>query len=250
MLPLKTVEQKFDELYQTIPTESIDSVIQEFSSNIPIKIEQKPTMIEDKLLDCSKYKKEYLEVNKNVRSTEDNMAAMIGDALAGVQKTKACEEYNRQIMMQQTTQDTGTSDSSFIETVPNKIKISSASGVLYGELTPYNLKVIENPRYNEIIFSVNAKIIDLPYNGYANIEVPSTTLIDENSQKYIMNLVNCGDALSLFVIIDGKKTDTASFNVCYDIGKDVKNLDIMFKGFKQVNDIDSTVKIGTIHIKN
>lgn len=100
MLPLKMVEQKFDELYETIPTESIESTLQEFSDSIPIKIEEKTLTLEDRLMDCSKYKREYLESYKNVKTTDDSMSAMIGDSLAGVQKTRACEKYNAEIKKQ------------------------------------------------------------------------------------------------------------------------------------------------------
>lgn len=100
MLPLKMVEQKFDELYETIPTESIQSTLQNFADSIPIKIDERTLTLEDRLVDCSKYKREYLESYQNVKTTEDSMAAMIGDSLAGVQKTRACEEYNKQIRLQ------------------------------------------------------------------------------------------------------------------------------------------------------
>ncbi|MBI2006497.1 MAG: hypothetical protein HYS75_04460 [Nitrosopumilales archaeon] len=97
LMPLKTVEQKFDEFYKTIPTESIESTVNDISQNIPIKIEQKAQKLEDKLLDCSKYKREYLEAHKNVRTTEDNTAAMMGEALKAVQQTRACEAYNDKV---------------------------------------------------------------------------------------------------------------------------------------------------------
>lgn len=100
MIPLKMVEQKFDELYETIPTESIQSTLQNFADSIPINIEEKTLTLEDRLMDCSKYKKEYLESYQNVKTTGDSMSAMIGDSLAGVQKTRACEEYNKQIRLQ------------------------------------------------------------------------------------------------------------------------------------------------------
>jgi len=94
----KIAEQKFDELYKTIPIDTMKSSMQEFSKQIPIKIEPKSEKLEDKLLDCSKYKKDYLDANKNVRTTEDNMAAMMGDALTAVQQTRACEDYNNKVL--------------------------------------------------------------------------------------------------------------------------------------------------------
>ncbi|MHA7647158.1 hypothetical protein [Nitrosopumilus sp. S4] len=96
-IPIEKIEKTFNEMYEKIPVESINNKFDEISNSIPITIERKSETHENKLKDCSVYKKNYLDANKNLRTTEDNMAAMIGDALTSVEKTKACETYNEKI---------------------------------------------------------------------------------------------------------------------------------------------------------
>ena len=67
------------------------------SDSIPIKIEPKPETLEDKLLDCSVYKKGYVESYQDSKSTPDNVSAMMGDALTGIKNTRACEAYNDKV---------------------------------------------------------------------------------------------------------------------------------------------------------
>lgn len=92
-------------------------------------------------------------------------------------------------------------------------------------------------------------ILDLGYDESVMLEVPKTTLIGENSKKYIINMRDCINQNLFDYMIDGKKTDTKSFEVCFDVDKDVKKFDIMFNGLLTVGDTSNTVKIGTIQIK-
>ena len=95
--------------------------------------------------------------------------------------------------------------------------------------------------------SVTAKIIDLEYDKSLFLETQHTILIDENSKKYTMSMIDCGP---LMVWIVGKTTDTASFMACFEVGKDVKKFDIMFNSFGQIKEPSISVKIGSIQIKN
>ena len=97
LIPVEAIEKTFNEMYDDIPLESLENTFDEISEAIPIKIEPKPETLESKLKDCSVYKKNYLDSYKNTRSTPDNMASMIGDALTGTQQTRACEAYNDKV---------------------------------------------------------------------------------------------------------------------------------------------------------
>ena len=93
-IPVATIEKTFKDMYDKIPVESIENIFSDISDASPIKIAAKPETLESKLEDCTVYKKNYLESYKNVKSTPDNTAAMLGDALTGVQQTRDCEAYN------------------------------------------------------------------------------------------------------------------------------------------------------------
>ena len=98
IIPVIKIESTFNDLYQNVPVESIEKTIEKISDDIPIKIEPKQETLESKLMDCTVYKKQYYESTKNMPSTPDNMAVMMGEAMTNVQKTRACEEYNRKIL--------------------------------------------------------------------------------------------------------------------------------------------------------
>lgn len=96
-IPVETIEKTFNDMYNKVPVESIEDTLEEFSNSVPVKIEPKPETLENKLKDCSVYKKNYLESYKGVKTTPDNTAAMIGDALNSVQQTRTCEAYNDKV---------------------------------------------------------------------------------------------------------------------------------------------------------
>lgn len=214
---------------------SFNNISEDISNSIPINMEQKPETVTSKLEDCSKYKNE-------IRDGTD-----MEEAYVALQKTKACEQRNKQIEMQQELENTVKSDNISMQTTSNKIKVGWQGRSLYGEFTPSNLIFVENPRYNEIRFTVTAKIIDLEYDKSLFLETQHTILIDENSKKYTMSMIDCGP---LMVWIVGKTTDTASFMACFEVGKDVKKFDIMFNSFGQIKEPSISVKIGSIQIKN
>ena len=177
-------------------------------------------------------------LEKSIQKIPDSIPKEIKDATNIVSEIQTLESKN-------------TPGTSYIETIPNEIMVGNGNnGWLYGKITPHNLKVIENPRYNQIHFSIKAEIIDLAFDESVNLEIHKTTLIGDNSKKYTINLRDCVDQSLFGYMINGKNTNTKSFNICFDVDKDIKKFDIMFVGLQTVWNQSNIEKIGTIYIKN
>ncbi len=113
------------------------------------------------------------------------------------------------------------------EAFPNNIQVGWYDGhSVYAELTPYNLEIIEKPRYNVIKFTVKVEIPDLAFDDSVFFKNHKTILINENSKKYIIDIGECASPLGH--IINGKKTNTWEYVACYSVEKEFEKFDIMY----------------------
>lgn len=225
--PEETVKDVTKELSLDSVQNTVESTIDDISDSIPIDMSSISGNSEAKLEDCSKYKRE-------IRDGTD-----MEEAFIALEKTKACEQRNNQIVMQQDLEDTAKLENVSLQPVPNKIQLSHAEG----KFTPSNLIFVEHPKFHEIKFTVTVSL-DIAYDQVTRVDQSNLFLIDENSKKYHILVGLCGPVLDW---INGRNTDTVSFMGCYDVGKDVHKLDIMYKSYGPSS---TNVKIGTIQIKN
>ncbi len=216
-----------EDLAKIFSFNSIEKSVESVSDSIPVKLELPSVNSKNTLEDCSKYK-------NGIRDGTD-----MEEALVALQKTKACEQRNNQIKMKYALEDTIKSNNISLQTTPNKIKLSKAER----QFTQNDLIFIENSRFNEIKFTVTVSL-NITYDKITMIEGMKMFLIDENSKKYTMNMMDCGPPMGW---INGKTTDSVTFMTCYDVGKEVQKLDLMYMSYgpSSIN-----VKFGTIQIKN
>ena len=225
--PEETVKDVTKELSLDSVQNTLESTVDDISDSIPIDIDTMSGNSETKLEDCSKYKNE-------VKYSTD-----VDKVFTAVQKTKACEQRNEKIELQQALENTKKLGNISLQPVPNNIKLSHAEG----KFTPSDLIFIEHPKFNEIKFTVTVSL-DISYDQITRVDQSNLFLIDENSKKYYILVGLCGPVLDW---INGRNIDTVSFMGCYDVGKDVNKLDIMYKSYGPSS---TNVKIGTIQIKN
>lgn len=96
----------------------------------------------------------------------------------------------------------------------------------YAHLIPSSIQVIEKDRYNVITLSINVNIQDLPFDGKVEFRDLYTTLKDEKSKNYSPDKTEC--SLSEYIQINGKITDSGTYNVCYSVDKSSTKFTILY----------------------
>ncbi|NDB32089.1 MAG: hypothetical protein EB160_01305, partial [Nitrososphaeria archaeon] len=233
-IPVKTLEDKFDEIYNTIPAEKIQEAFNDMQEKFPIKIEPKEGNNQAKLMDCTSYKREYLRSHENSPRTEDDSVAMLTDAFNAVQKTKACEKYNKMIEMQQKSQASVTStpvSNVFLHgmMVP---AWTGPDGVLHdkpaitGTFTIEKIIVSEKEHYKTLSVALNIKAENLELDDIVFISPNSITLKNQNGKIYSNQPRECSSPLSYQIY--GKTGPDLRATVCYDVEKQFDKFDVLF----------------------
>ncbi len=233
-ITIKTLEQKFDEVYDTIPAEDIQLALNEMQEKFPIKIEPKGSSNQAKLMDCASYKREYLKSYENLPKSEDNVVAMLADAFNAVQKTKACEKYNKMLEMQQETQ--GTVTTSPVSNVFLHGMLVPAwtgpDGVVHdeppivGTFAIEKIIVSEKEHYQTLSIALNIKAENLQLDDVVFISPHSFTLKNQNGKIYSNQSKECSSPISYQ--ISGKRGPNLKVIVCYDVEKQFDKFDVLY----------------------
>lgn len=234
-IPVATIEKTFKDMYEKIPVESIENAFSDISDALPIKITAKPETLESKLKDCSVYEKNYLESYKNVKTTPDNTAAMLGDALTQVQKTRACEQYNKQIQMQQASQGIVTSEpvsnvflhGMMVPPWTGPDGVTHDKPPIVGTFSIEKIILSEKEYYRIISINLNIKAENLELGDTVFLSPIDFTLENEKGKKYVNQPQECSSPLTYQ--ITGKTGSNLSVIVCYEVEKEFDRFDVFFR---------------------
>lgn len=233
-ISVKALEEKFNEIYETMPAEKIQEAFNDMQEKFPIKIEPKEENNQAKLMDCASYKREYLRSHENSPRTEDDSVAMLTDAFNAVQKTKACEKYNKMIEMQQKSQATVTS-TPISNVFLHGMQVpawTGPDGVLHdkpaivGTFTIEKVIVSENQYYKTLSVALNIKAENLQLDDVVFISANSFTLKNQNGKIYSNQAKKCSSPLSYQIY--GKTGPDLRVIVCYDVEKQFDKFDVIF----------------------
>lgn len=128
-----------------------------------------------------------------------------------------------QQMTLQTSEQKASVSSNLINSNPNKILTEDN---FYAQLMPLSVQITDKGRYNLLQLEVIVNMQDLPIDANVFFRNEFTTLVDETSKIYKPDKAEC--PISEFTRINGKVSDTATYNLCYSVTKDSKKFTIFY----------------------
>ena len=216
MIPVNQIENTLGKISDSIPVDQIKNTFEDITESIPVKLEAKPETLESKLEDCSKYKNE-------VKYSTD-----FGEVFVAVQKTKECEQRNKQITIKY---GSVTTQSANYPTVT--VSMDNRSGGATADFKINTVRVVNSDNYKIIninmLMTVHMKLQDQIYFS------PTALWVLKSSSGEIYP-EQCHGQQADMMTITGKQNPNITWDICYHVEKDLNAFDLL----------KSSTKIGTI----